>query len=167
MPSTYEPLATYTANGSETVITFSSISSSYIDLKFIASYNTSSNSAARLRFNNDTGANYVYRYIYAMGDNNWNNTANTGSLLPTAYNSSMTSTYPAFLEADILSYATGGLNNPQILMKMSFKGTSQNEIDIANATWQSSATGINTISFSVGSGTFTAGGLFSLYGIGA
>ena len=56
---TYEPIATTTASGSVSSITFSSISGSYTDLVVIVNgANANSDNSLCVRFNSDTGGNY-------------------------------------------------------------------------------------------------------------
>jgi hypothetical protein len=58
MPTnTYVALATATATGSQSTITFTSIPQTYTDLVLVCSGNTV-NLATALLFNNDNGANY-------------------------------------------------------------------------------------------------------------
>lgn len=58
MALTYEPIATTTLGSSSASITFSSIPSTYTDLRIIFVGTGSSTSSKRLRFNSDSGANY-------------------------------------------------------------------------------------------------------------
>lgn len=60
--ATYEPLATTTVSGSASSITFSSISSSYTDLRLViyAVVNGAATADLLIRFNGDTGTNYSY-----------------------------------------------------------------------------------------------------------
>ena len=57
MAKTYDPIATATASGSQAVITFSSIPSTFTDIILVISGNTV-NSTAQLTFNNDSTALY-------------------------------------------------------------------------------------------------------------
>ena len=63
MASTYEPIATTTASGSVSSITFSSISGSYTDLVLIFDGKTSTASEWGLRFNSDSGNNYSSTWV--------------------------------------------------------------------------------------------------------
>lgn len=58
MAITYEPIATSTASGSVSSITFSSISGSYTDIVLVFEGKTSAADEWGLRFNSDTGNNY-------------------------------------------------------------------------------------------------------------
>lgn len=65
MASTYTPIATYTANGSQTSITFNSFSG-YTDLVLISAGNSAAITAI-IRFNGDTGTNYSRTIIRGNG----------------------------------------------------------------------------------------------------
>lgn len=68
MAATYEPIATTTASGSSSSITFSSISSAYTDLVLVANASvTSGSDTAILRFNGDTGSNYSRTFLSGNG----------------------------------------------------------------------------------------------------
>jgi hypothetical protein len=57
MAATYEPIATATASGSSTTVTFSSIPGTYTDLILVAN-GTADGSPVKVQFNSDTGSNY-------------------------------------------------------------------------------------------------------------
>jgi hypothetical protein len=83
MAITYEPIATETASGSVSSITFSSISGTYTDLVIIVNGGTAgSDNSLVVRFNSDTGGNYSYTAIdgdgsgsSALASNNTNTSA--------------------------------------------------------------------------------------------
>jgi ABC-type transporter Mla MlaB component len=68
---TYEPIATTTASGSVTSITFSSISGSYTDLVVVFNGNSttagSSANSIRVSVNGDTGTNFSYTFLAGDG----------------------------------------------------------------------------------------------------
>jgi hypothetical protein len=68
MAKTYTPIATVTASGSVSSITFSSISGSYTDLILMFEGKTGTADEWGLRFNSDTGSNYSSSWI-AGGSN--------------------------------------------------------------------------------------------------
>lgn len=74
---TYEPIATYTANGSSTTFSFTSISSTYTDLRLVISGTLVSNQGIKMRFNSDSGTNYAYTRVYGNGSSS--GTDNTAS----------------------------------------------------------------------------------------
>lgn len=64
--STYTPIQTYSASGSQNSITFSSIPSTYTDLVIISAGNTASLTTV-IRFNGDTGTNYSRTILRGNG----------------------------------------------------------------------------------------------------
>lgn len=67
MAATYEPIATTTATGSQSSITFSSISGSYTDLVIVSNLGIDSNRYPFIRFNSDSGNNYSTTDLYGNG----------------------------------------------------------------------------------------------------
>jgi ABC-type transporter Mla MlaB component len=69
--ATYTPIATTTASGSVTSITFSSISGSYTDLVVVFNGNSttagSSANSIRVSVNGDTGTNFSYTFLAGDG----------------------------------------------------------------------------------------------------
>jgi hypothetical protein len=66
MPVTYEPIATATASGSTTSLSFTSIPSTYTDLIVIIGV-LGSAADFDLRINNDSGSNYSITRVYGDG----------------------------------------------------------------------------------------------------
>lgn len=66
MPKTYEPIATTTATGSSTTVTFSSIPQTYTDL-IIIGQGVGSCPEPYIRFNGDTSSLYSYIRMYGNG----------------------------------------------------------------------------------------------------
>lgn len=58
MPSTYEPIATNTLGSTATIITFSSIPSTYTDLVLVVACLDNGGGRTRLRLNGDSATNY-------------------------------------------------------------------------------------------------------------
>ena len=71
VPNSYESIQTTTLTGNQTTITFSSIPATFthLQLRIFARTNRTGNDFANLliRFNNDTGSNYVYHDLFADG----------------------------------------------------------------------------------------------------
>ena len=67
MAGTYQPIATYTANGSQNTITFSSLGS-YTDIYLVANISDASGSGYfALRFSGDTTSTYSATFMYGNG----------------------------------------------------------------------------------------------------
>jgi hypothetical protein len=67
MPATYEPIATTTLGSAASTITFSSISSSYTDLRVVLQFAPSNDDRAICTFNSDTGTNYSVTTLVGNG----------------------------------------------------------------------------------------------------
>lgn len=66
MPATYEPIASTTL-GSDAVVEFTSIPSTFTDLIVVAHYNVTSGNGLVMRFNSDTGTNYSNTSLWGSG----------------------------------------------------------------------------------------------------
>lgn len=158
---TYTPIATYTVSGSSTsLISFSSIPSTYTDLVIAGQSATSSNgSYFQVQYNSDGGSNYSATYITGNGSSassgrNSNQTSMAFGYTGVA-NQFMAVTINIFNYANTTTYKT-------LLMRDGNAGT---QAETGVYLWRSTAA-INRIDIT-GSATFTAGSTFTLYGITA
>jgi len=169
--SSFESIATYTATGSETSFTFSSISGTYKSLQFRIFARQSSGTltapALKMRFNGDTtGANYAYHILSGNGSAvSSSGFTNMGEVQLYAFagNSSTANSFGAGI-TDILDYASTTKNKTV----RTFGGTEQNGSGltqaISNAWLQTSAiTSIEIYGSQLNS--FASGSTFSLYGV--
>lgn len=104
MASTYDPIATTTLGSTTNTITFSSISSSYTDLRIVTVGTMTAGYDAILRINGDSGNNYSGIFIRGNGSaaSATNSTAAGQYYLNAGgYSSSI----PFLAEIDIFSYA--------------------------------------------------------------
>jgi hypothetical protein len=162
--STYEPIQSTTLGSAASSITFSSIPSTYTDLRIILngvvnadSYNPS------IRFNSDTGSNYsqtrlVGRPSTAESDRGSSGTYIIGSAF-TITNLRCTVTI------DVMSYANTNVNKT-VLISFAAEGTIVARIV---GLWRSTAaiTDVVLRADAFASGQFTSGYTASLYGIKA
>lgn len=103
MAATFEPIATTTLGSTATSFTFSSIPSTYTDLKLVVtSISNTGSGQIGMRFNNDTGANYSRTYLYGNGTSALSG-AQTGVDKIESLNYS--GTLPKLTSYDIFSYA--------------------------------------------------------------
>jgi len=65
--ATFEKISTYTATGSVTNFSLTSIPATYTDLFLAIKSNSASTADWHMQFNTDTGANYSYTYAYSQG----------------------------------------------------------------------------------------------------
>lgn len=166
MATTYEPIATATAASNGTAFTFSSIPSTYTDLRVVLSGTAVTNTATpRMQLNSDTATNYSVTNLYGTGT-----AAGTTKNNSTAYyingndNTGMSSTIPSLITVDIFSYA--GSTYKSIL------STSSDDINAAGGgvcrnvgTWRSTSA-ISTVYLFVSNG-YKIGTTATIYGIKA
>jgi hypothetical protein len=168
MSSTYEPIATTTATGSPTSITFSSIPSTYTDLVLVANIQHSSNSGDQMRLGNgslDTGSNYSNTKIYGTSSSNGSTRGSNASSIDIAAVaiSAPNSGYFAPLIINIQNYANTSTNKTVIARYNDAGG----ELNATVGLWRSTSA-IDTVSLFPGGGiSYNNGCVFTLYGIKA
>lgn len=169
IPSSYESIASVTADGSSQFVYFTSIPSTYKHLQIRGIAKNSSGSGddnLYLRFNGDTGNNYAWHYLTGNGSS-----ASAGAVAPwgvTAIGkipagSGYSSDYAASSIVDIIDYAS----TSKYKTWRGFNGNDTN--DTNGSIWLTSAVWMNTAAINeiqIGcSNTFTNKTTFALYGI--
>lgn len=171
LPTAFNSIATITANGSSSSVTFSSIPATYASLQIRYSgsvdYGSLNNSTAACYFNGDTtNANYYGHFLLGNGSN----AATSASAFP-RMSYVLDSTIPAnFMSTGIINihnYASTTQNK----VFRSFAGFNANtggsaeqRIGIFSSMWQNTAA-INSITLTALDGPWNSGATFSLYGI--
>ena len=161
MPLTYEPIQSYTLGSATTGITFSSVPSTYTDLKVIL-VQTTDGANLGIRFNSDSGSNYSWTRL--QGDGSSATSARTTNASFGQLNGNGTSASPnsGLVEVDIFSYA--GSTNKTVLSKFSNdQNGSGNTAPTVNL-WRSTAT-ITTVYVFAAGGDLQIGTTATLYGI--
>jgi hypothetical protein len=169
MATTYEKIATTTLGSAQATIDFTSIPSTYTDLRLVLVVRTtvaSTTDNIRLRFNSDSGGNYSYVRLYGNGTNALSDSTTNAS------NANFTHQVPggtaasnlfALCTADIFSY-TGSTYKTLLATTandMNGSGTTQATINL----WRSTSS-ITSVNLFVGSGdNFAANTTATLYGI--
>jgi hypothetical protein len=161
MASTYTPIATYTATGSISSYTFSSIPNTYTDLRVICSpFNSAGPDDLRIRFNGDTGTNYSSSLFRGSGsatltasDNNATYIGWLGYVNSAASDASVTI-------IDINNYSNTSVNK-SILSRGSL---ASGFVNVTAGMWRSTSA-INSITLIAGAANITANSTFTLYGI--
>ena len=163
MTATYEKIATTTLGSTAATVTLSSISGSYTDLILITNSATGSNDIDMyLQVNSDTGSNYSWTRIqgsgtvagsargsnsslgYRVGNMSGSNVGQNNTIIQ-FQNYSNTTTYKTILSRS---------NNAAFLVE-AFVGL-----------WRSTSA-ITSMDIKAGSGSFSVGSTFTLYGIKA
>ena len=153
--STYVALATTTASGGETSITFSSIPATYRDLVLVSYHQTSSDGPCLVRFNSDTGSNYTRVSMLGDGSNDFSETSTTTGIR--------------------VSQTGVDIDNTIIMQIMDYSATDKHTTTLnrwsrpelyvfADAARWANTSAINTVAI-VPTGSFNAGSTFSLFGI--
>jgi hypothetical protein len=164
MAVTYEPIATTTLTSVGT-ITFSSIPSTYTDIRLIMSAIGVSNSVIRFQFNGDTATNYSSTRMTGTGTagtSSRSNTQNGGFLGPNT--SGVSTTIPSLITADIFSYASSKFKT--VLSTANADINTSGNFEATVSCWRSAAA-ITSILLYLNTNSFAVGTTATLYGIKA
>lgn len=169
MAVTYDPIATTTLGSAASSITFSSIPSTYTDLRlvvFARSDAAATNRRLQLNFNNDSGTNYSYTYLDGDGASASSANATSGTTidLPSStFGASATANLFSFSTFDVFSYA--GSTYKTLLMTNATDRNGGGNVDVLVGLWRSTSA-INRIDLTVSTGAnFVANTSATLYGI--
>ena len=157
MAITYEPIATTSASGSVSSITFSSIPSTYTDLVLVADVlGAASSTDPVLRFNSDTGANYSSTNMRGDGSSTSSvRYADSYIVAGASYGSGIRYTHIINIQnySNATTYKTA-------IVRSNDTGNSVSAIVIL---WRSTSA-INSVQISAAA-NITVGSTFTLYGI--
>jgi hypothetical protein len=161
MATTYDKIATTTL-GSAGTITFSSIPSTYTDLKlvFVAQMD-SGYQAYWLRFNSDSGTNYSTTYLTGNGATASSGRTTSGTKIILGQRSGQPNVFTMY-QIDLFSYAGSTYKTSLISEAADINGA-------GNASGQvnlwSSTSAITSINLLPATGNFSTGTTATLYGI--
>ena len=159
MPATYEPIATTTLGSATNTVTFSSIPSTYTDIRaVITSSNAAGSNTIRMRFNGDTATNYSNTLLEGDGSSAYSGSSSNGTLIPAGEDH----TTPSLVTVDIFSYA--GSTFKTCLCSTSMDRNGAGTVSRRVALWRSTSA-ISSINFSHSSDNWNVGSTFTLYGI--
>ena len=157
MPATYDKIATttFTTNGS---LSFTSIPSSYTDLKLILVGTLATTGGLSFRYNNDSTALYSFLTLTGSGTAASSGAAASQTELA-ASNNNFYSTPPQLITIDIFSYAGSTFKTCLIedTQDRNGNGTLERQVGLYRST-----TAISRIDFQ---GTLATGTMATLYGI--
>ncbi len=166
MATTYEKIASTTLGSANATITFSSIPSTYTDLRIVMTYTTSiSGEDARVRFNSDTGTNYSITRLRGTGSaaNSSRLTSQSSLILCDNVDIGSSTTIPQLLTIDIFSYA--GSTNKTLLSENSSDYNGSGTLTRTVGLWRSTSA-ITTVAIgTLTAATFNTGTTATLYGI--
>lgn len=160
VPLTYENLATATATGSQTTITFNSISGSFTDLVLVIAGNTA-NLTTGIIFNNDTTS--LYSRTGLRGDGTNATSFRQTPQINIAFDGSVSQPGQNFI-AHIMNYSNSTTNKTVLARS----NNASAGIDQIVGLWRSTSaiTRIDVISIGLTT-NFSSGTTFTLYGIKA
>jgi hypothetical protein len=162
MPATYEPIATQTLGSAAATITFSSIPSTYTDLRLaIVGQYTTGGGNTRITFNSDTASNYSSTRIAGDGTSASSDRLTSQTFQRLSFNGN-SSTIPNFLTVDVFSYA-GSTFKTSLIESSEDQNGSGTIIRLAGLYQSTSA--ISSVQISLSSSTMAAGTIATLYGI--
>lgn len=164
--ATYEPIATTTLSSAASSITFSSIPSTYTDLRVILT--EISNSASydlfsKIQFNNDAATNYSLTRLYGNGTSAVSDRQNNAAQILLQNNSGATNTKPALCTVDIFNYAGSTYKTSLVASYTDLNGSGA--IENLVGLWRSTSA-ITSLKLSV-SDFYGIGTTATLYGIKA
>jgi hypothetical protein len=162
MPTTYEPIATTTL-GSASTITFSSIPSTYTDLRIVLVGLVSSGDAGIMRFNSDTASNYSFTQVRGNGSTG---SSSRSSNQTNIYIGEYTSTsIPSLTTIDIFSYAGSTFKTALITNNADTNGGGNifNFVSLYRSTSAISSITLSCVNYT----NFAVGTTATLYGIKA
>jgi len=161
--STYTPIATATASGSQPTISFTSISGSYTDLVLIYSAKDGTGGAEgniQVTFNSDSGSNYSWTNLYGNGSTT-GSTRSTNQTAIYAYCAGNT----ASLEAG--TFQVMNYSNATTYKSTLNRGNVASGAVVARVGLWRSTSAITRMDLTSSSGNFASGSTFTLYGIQA
>lgn len=163
------PIAMAIGNGSASTITFNSIPQTYkhLQIRFIGAQSGSGETDSYIRFNSDTGSNYVF-YHQLYGYNTSASASADTSTTDKAIGFYITGTNDSNVigagVCDILNYTSTTKN--KTLRTLSGMNGTNGFIGLRSALWKpSTPAAINSISITCGSNNWSTSTQIALYGI--
>ena len=163
MPATYEKIATTTLGSAAADITFSSIASSWTDIRLVFT-GTSSIDYSNLfcRLNSDTGTNYSLTRLSGDGSTAASAQQTNQTRIAIANQSTLRTSIPKFYTMDLFSYA-GSTFKTMLCTGSEDENGSGTVVRTVNL-WRSTSA-VSTILLYPSSGNFNSGTTATLYGI--
>ena len=161
--ATYIPIATQTLGSSASSITFSSIPSTYTDLRLVFSGTTVSGGNFLVQYNGDTATNYSFTDLYGAGPSAGVTYGNTQSSITLTQAGGMPTTI-VMMAFDIFSYASS-TNKTCLATYSNNKDSTSGTVELTVGLWRSTAA-ITSIKIFPGSPySFASNSTATLWGI--
>ena len=158
MTATYDCIATTTAAGGETSISFTSISGTFTDLVLVSNLLATTAYELFVQFNSDTGSNYSTTYLQGDGSSASSGRESNKSQIIAAYSASAN---PTAVITHIQNYS----NSTTYKTVLSRSSAASSAVIAYVGLWRSTAA-ITSIQLKLtATKTFSAGATFTLYGI--
>jgi hypothetical protein len=165
MALTYQKIATTTANGSSTNVTFSSISSSYTDLVLIVANVTAQIDNVGIRLNSDTGNNYSRTIITGNGSTASSSRGTNDSYLYTMYKDTAGGD-PVMSIMQFQNYSNS-TTYKTVLIRQETNSSGTKAAQAIVGVWRATPAAITNISITSLNANFNSGSTFTIYGIKA
>jgi len=163
MAATYEKMATTTASGSSTNVTFTSISGAYTDLVLIISNVTSQIDNVGIRLNSDTGTNYSRTILSANGTAVNGNRGTNDSYLYTMYKDTAGGN-PVMSIMQFQNYSNSTTYKNVLVRQQTDSSGTKGTLAMVGL-WRATPAAITNISITSLNANFNSGSIFTIYGI--
>lgn len=161
----YESIATVTATGSASTITFSSIPSTYTHLQIRGvGGSTSTGGYCVLTINGDSGSNYKQHWLQGDGSGTGSGVGSSATSIDLYSTASNTANIQAAFIIDVLDYTSTNKNKTI----RSFAGIDKNgsgTIDLDSGLYFATPAAITSLTFTINAGNWRSTSQFALYGI--
>jgi hypothetical protein len=162
MTATYDSIATTTLGSAANTITFSSIPSTYTDLRVVLVGQATSSFIPVVRFNSDSGTNYSITQIQGNGTAASSTRLSNRSFIYANATTNWSATIPNFTTFDIFSYASSTNKTVLVTNNQDFNGSGV--VIYTVGLWRNTAA-ITSLVIQAESTNFATGTAATLYGI--
>ena len=163
MPTTYDKIQSTTLGTATGTISFTSISSSYTDLRVVITGKMVNSEQPYIRFNSDSATNYSYTTFYANGGSTGSFRSSNDNRIYVAPLSNWSTTNTQFATIDIFSYA-GSAAKTALFAGSNDNGAASGGLDRTVGLWRS-VSAINRIDIIGNNQNFAIGFTATIYGI--
>lgn len=165
MTATEDLIASTTLGSAATTITFSSVPSTYTNLRIVLRGACASQAFPVIRLNGDTGTNYIYLSLEAVGTSQYSYAGNSNDYAyltggTCEWNNSKIST----LKIDVLGYKNTNTRTNILTQNSADQNQAGGGVSLTTNTWANTAT-VTTIELGARGVNFLTGTTASLYGL--